>query len=526
MKNTNLLCVVLCALAAFCDPARAEVTGDPVRLDSGLVAGVWEHNAETRAYRGIPFAAPPVGDLRWEAPQPVQPWGGVRQADAFSAECMQPGRPENSVYSEYSGQQAMSEDCLYLNVFAPASIPTKKLPVMVWIYGGAFQQGAATNPTFARGDLVQRGVILVTFNYRLGAFGFLAHPELTLRSGHHASGNYGLMDQLEALRWVKRNIANFGGDPDNVTIFGQSAGGASVVDLMASPPAKNLFHRAIAESVGLLPMDSLEQAEKRGENFATRAHATDIASLRALPAVDVLRLGAEMQPPLFPIVDGWLMPESASDMFAEGKQADVPFLAGWNANEGTTFPHSKTAAEFKGKVEKRLGENASATLRLYPAMDDDQAQRSSMELTGDNVLTLGVLKAVRDQAAKTNHQVFLYHFEHPQPFFADQNFRELQPAAALGVFHSSEYPYIFGTLHVLTRAWTDDDRNISDTLQKYWSNFARTGNPNGHGLPDWQAFGQREKPALLIRNTPEMGAIPGVDKLDFLDRIGIWGVFF
>jgi len=526
MKKTNLLYVGLCALAAFCALARAEVTGDPVPVDGGLVAGVWEHNAETRAYRGIPFAAPPVGNLRWAAPHPVQPWTGVRHADTFSAECMQPSRPEDSVYAEYSGQQAMSEDCLYLNVFAPARIPAKKLPVMVWIYGGAFQQGAATNPTFVRGNLVRRGVILVTFNYRLGAFGFLAHPELTAESGHHASGNYGLMDQLEALRWVKRNIAAFGGNPDNVTIFGQSAGGASVVDLMAAPSGKNLFHRAIAESVGLLPMDSLEQAEKRGENFAAHAGSGDLASLRALPAVDILRLGAQMQPPLFPIVDGWVMPESASDVFAEGKQADIPFLTGWNADEGTTFPHSKTASEFKDKIEKRLGENAAAALRLYPAANDGQAQRSSMEITGDNVLTLGVLKAVRDQIAKANQQVFLYHFEHPQPFFADQNFRELQPAAALGVFHSSEYPYIFGTLHVLTRAWTDDDRKISDMMQQYWSNFARTGNPNGPGVPVWQNFEQPKESALLIRSTTEMGTIPGIDRLDFLDRIGVSGVFF
>jgi para-nitrobenzyl esterase len=511
-------CAAAMACTLFLVPwtARGEVLGDPLSIEGGLVSGFWEANASIRTYLGIPFAAPPVAELRWKAPQAVVPWSGVRKAASFPKQCMQPGRPADSLYVEYTGVQEMSEDCLYLNVWAPANAQARKLPVMVWFYGGGFQQGSGANPTFVRGNLANKGVVLVTFNYRVGAFGFMAHPEMTRESGHNASGNYGLMDQIAALQWVQRNIEAFGGDPRTVTIFGQSAGAASVVDMMASPRTRGMFVRAIAESLGVADMATLAQAEAQGEDFAKALGAGNLAGLRAKPAADVLKTGIATRPPFRPIADGWVIPAPVKSIFAKGQEQQVPFLEGWNRDEGSVFGRVDDAAKFKEQLQTRFGARTPQALAFYPAGTDAQARQSSMRLIGDTLIVNGTWLAAQGHA-QAGAPTFLYHFEQAHPWFAGQVYRELEPLTDLGVHHSSEYPYLFGTLHVLTRPWREEDRKVSELMQSYWVNFATTGNPNGPGVPAWPRFDPQRDSTLHLSAQPSVGNVPGRERLQFLN---------
>lgn len=434
----------------------------PVRIESGLLAGLRDENTGVRAWLGVPFAAPPVGDLRWRPPAPARAWEGVRQAKTFAPQCVQPGRAADSVYAEFAGVQPMSEDCLYLNVWTPAESPDAALPVMVWIHGGAFQQGSGANPVFVRGNLAQRGVVLVTLNYRLGPFGFMAHPGLGAEAEQGASGNYGLMDMAAALRWVQRNIAAFGGDPARVTVFGQSAGAHGIIALMASPEARGLFRHAIAQSFGISPTESLAAAEAAGLRFAEGA---TIASLRELSAQELLRRYLAQSARFMPIADGRFLPRPLAEVFAAGEQQPVPLLTGWNRDEGTTFP---------------------------PAIGP--------------IFAAGVHAAARAHAPVA--PTFLYHFAHMQPFRPGQRYREADPATRLGVFHSSEYPYIFGTTRELTRDWGEDDDRVTDIMQGYWTRFARTGNPNGDGLPHWPLFREGLPTVMQLQPKPTPIDVP------------------
>jgi len=498
---------------------KAQVTGDPLTVDGGQVSGRWRANAGVRAYLGVPFAAPPVGELRWRPPQPVAPWQGARAAHAYAAQCMQPPRPRDSVYFEYFGQQATSEDCLYLNVWAPAEAPPqgRGWPVMMWIYGGAFQVGSAANPVFDGTELARRGVVVVAANYRVGVFGFLAHPELTAESPQRASGNYGLLDQAAALRWVRRNAVAFGGDPGNVTVFGQSAGAHSVNHLLASPLARGLFHRAAAQSYGFGPrMSALAEGEREGAEFARRLGAPGIAALRARPAQELLETRAAM----WPIVDGWMLPEATPAVFAQGRQAPVPLLLGWNADEGTTFPHATTVASHEQMVRRRYGDAADRVLEAYPARDDAGANRASKALFGDATFAWTTWTAARLHA-RAGHATFLYHFRHPQPLFPGQSYAEIDSPDGLGTFHSSEYPYVFGTLATLTRAWTGADRALSERMGGTWAAFAATGSPNGPGLPEWSRFGDAEESVMHLGDHTGPGPVPGLDRLRFLDGLPV-----
>ena len=501
----------------------------PVRIDSGLIEGVRDEATGLCAWRGIPFAAAPVGDLRWCAPAPVAAWDGVRRADKFSPQCTQPGRAPDSVYAEYSGVQPMSEDCLYLNVWAPnepADRGGEALPVMVWIHGGAFQQGAASNPVFVRGDLAKRGVVLVTFNYRLGPFGFMAHPALSAEA-EGSSGNYGLLDMAAALRWVQRNIAAFGGDPARVTVFGQSAGAHGVIALMAAPEAHRLFRHAIAQSFGLNPTPSLATGEAQGVEFAGGADAEAIASLRTVSADDLLQRYLAQAHRFMPIVDGKFLEKPLAETFAAGEQQRVPFLTGWTRDEGSTFPAASSAASFKTHLLKRFGDRAAEAERLYPAGSDAEAVTSSRALFGDGLFAGGVVAAANAQAAVA--PTWVYHFAQLQPFKKGQRYREsgvAEPAAVLGVFHSSEYPYIFGTTRVLDRDWGADDDRITASMQGWWANFAKSGNPNHEGgeqgLPHWPQFepsaaSRSTKPTVLeIKAEPVPIDIPRKAHLSFL----------
>src|SRR5580704_14767757 len=350
---------------------------DPVRIDTGLVSGIAGTSDDVRVYKGIPYAAPPVGDLRWREPRPASHWDGVRKADEFSAVCMQQQRGPAG-----ASTPAPSEDCLYLNIWTGAKSASERRPVIVWSYGGAFTGGAGSVPMYDGNALARKGVVVVTYNYRLGVFGFLAHPELTKESGHNASGNYAMMDMAAVLKWVQKNIANFGGDPKRVTIDGESAGAMLVSAMVGSPEGKGLFQRAIAQSgawmgISIAHMTTLTAAEENGQKLAQGLGATSLADLRAKPADELLK---NARGPFAIIVDGWYVPEDLSLTYAHHKENDVDILVGSNRDEGTFFsrPGGGSAEQFSGAAKKRFTDMADAYLKLYPASSDTEAGTSQL----------------------------------------------------------------------------------------------------------------------------------------------------
>jgi len=483
---------------------RSEADPLVVPVEGGRVSGRREGNAGVRAFLGIPYAAAPVGPLRWRPPQPVARWHGVRPAQTLAPQCLQPKRPADSVYAEYAGVQPMSEDCLYLNVWSAAPAGARR-PVMVWFHGGAFQQGAGSNPVFVRGNLAEQGVVLVTFNYRLGPFGFMAHPGLSAESAQRCSGNYGLLDMAAVLRWVRRHIAAFGGDPEQVTLFGQSAGAAAIVDLMAAPSVRGLFARAVAQSFGVTPMPTLAEAERSGAAFAERVGAAGMGALRQLDAETLLARYEESGERWMPIVDGDFIARPVRATFEESRQAPVPLLTGWNADEGTTFPAAAGAANLRERLRARFGGRSAAAERFYPCTDDATARSASLALVGDELFAGGVWQAARAHARIA--PTYVYHFDHRQPFSPGQRFSEAEDPATLGVFHSAEYPYVFGSTAVLTRDWRSADRRMTELMQAYWLQFAKSGNPNGDALPRWPTFVDEGASPTVMRLAPEPGLI-------------------
>lgn len=495
---------------------RAESGGVAVMTDSGPVVGKFQMNSAVRAFLGLPFAAPPTGALRWKPPQPVIPWQSARTATTYGAQCMQPTRSKTSVYYEYAGDQPTSEDCLYLNVWAPSDVRDGKLPVMVWIYGGGFQQGSAANPIFNGERLAARGVVVVSVNYRVGIFGFMAHPELSAESPQHASGDYGLLDLVAGLQWVKRNATAFGGDPDYVTIFGQSAGAAAVTYLFASPLARGMFAHGICESFGFAnkTMTHLLDAEKSGVALGEKVAAPTLADLRQVPADKLLETRMTMSP----IVDGFFLPANPYAVFAEGKEAPVPLLAGWNADEGATFPHAKALGAYQDWLRKKYPDLADRLLSLYPAETDDEAKSANKDLVRDSLFAWGPWSVARAHA-KNGYPAYLYYFSHPQPLRSGASFDEIDTARGLGTFHSSEYPYLFGTLDVLSRDWSNVDRALSETLQATWVAYAYGGSPNAPGLPHWPRLDEAAETTMFLGDKTGPGPLPGLDRLKLFDRL-------
>jgi para-nitrobenzyl esterase len=500
--------------AVFGSSLRAAVTGalvlavtagasgqTQVKTAGGTVEGVAVANGAVRAFKGIPYAAPPVGDLRWKPPQPAAPWTGVRKADAFGARCVQA-----RVFGDMVFRDEASEDCLNLNVWTPAKSAGERLPVMVWIYGGGFQAGSASEARQDGERLAQKGVVVVSMNYRLGILGFFSHPELTKESPHKASGNYGLLDQNAALKWVQQNIAAFGGDPKNVTIFGESAGSFSVSAQMASPLSQGLFQRAIGESGAFfpgpnatLPVLPVAETEKNGETFGTSIGAASLAALRAKPADEILKA---MTPPMMfrfaPNIDGYFLPASAASIFAAGKQAKVPLLAGWNADEvraGVVLsPRKPTAQSFAADAKTRYGDHAEALLKLYPAATDAEALESAASLGGDLFIGYSTWKWLEVHGQTGGAPVYRYSFDRKIPIPPDTKRDGVAVTSAdIGARHAGEIEYVFGALDSIPKVtWTDEDRKLSDAMMTYWSNFARTGDPNGGptsgGLPKWPTY--------------------------------------
>jgi len=475
------------ALGVAAAMAAGDATADQVRTKEGVVEGLTDSGA--RVFRGIPYAAPPIGDLRWREPQPAAAWKGVRKATEFGPRCVQGPIFDDMVFRDQPG-----EDCLCLNVWTPAR--PEKLPVMVWIHGGGFQAGSASEPRQDGGRLARKGVVVVSLNYRLGVFGFLAHPALTKESAHGASGNYGLMDQVAALRWVRDNVAGFGGDPGNVTIFGESAGSFAVSALMASPLARGLFQRAIGESGAYLGRSVLEQkalaaSEEKGSAFAASIGADSLPALRAMPADAVLQAALKVQPWFEPTLDGYVTPKPADDVYAAGEQSRVPLLAGWNADEVRASvvlaKDRPTAKSFTEQTRARFGPAADAVLKAYPAGSDAEALESAAALAGDLFIGYGTWKWIDVHEKTGGSPVYRYSFDRKIPV-APGTKVEGVPATAtdVGARHAGEIEYVFGALDTIADApWEPADRQLSDLMMTYWSNFARTGDPNGPGQPTW-----------------------------------------
>jgi para-nitrobenzyl esterase len=490
-----------CALApSLCAAAAAPAT---VRLAQGELAGRAADGVN--AYLGIPYAAPPVGDMRWRPPGPAPAWRDVRQAGRFAANCQQAPAPKafRAWTSEYLIEGPVGEDCLYLNVWTGADKRTAGLPVLVWIHGGAFINGGATVPVYDGARLSAKGVVVVTINYRLGVYGFLSHPGLRAENDAHASGNYGLLDQIAALRWVQDNIAAFGGDPRKVTVAGQSAGAAAVHHLIASPLAKGLFRQAIAESgsgMGLAMPDG-PAADAVGTRLAARAGASDVAALRRLsPAqLDAAADGLSFRPS----IDGAVLPDAG---YAGRNTNDVPVLTGLTADEGSSLTEDygqATAASFAGTLRSRYGALAPAFARLYPAATDAEAGAASMRLARDAGLASTWLWAAK-RSATSSQPVYMYLFTHVEPGPESARYR---------AFHSSEIPYVFDTLDKADRPFTASDRAVAETVGAYWINWIARGNPNGAGLPAWPRLRQDAPAMLEIGDTSQARPILPPEKL-------------
>jgi len=454
-----------------------------VKTEQGKVHGKTINDGKVKAFLGLPYAAPPVGDLRWKAPQPPAKWKGERDAAKFGAHCAQGRVFDDMIFQDGEA----SEDCLFLNVYTPSDAKDKsKLPVMFWIHGGGYSGGASSEPRHNGDFLPTKGVVLVTINYRLGVFGFLATADLA-KEANGAAGNYGLLDMVAALEWVKANIKQFGGDPDNVTIFGESAGSFAVSTLMASPIARGLFHKVIGESGAafsdVLPTDSLEAREKADGEWVASLGATSLQELRAIPTAKILdAVKTKGRGGFPPVIDGKFLTEPVAETYAAGKQAHVPLLAGWNRDEGSFFAmRGMTAAQWKDFPGPLFKDRAAAFLKLYPGDTDEQALRAAIDYGSDSFIAFGTWKWLEAHRKTGESPVYRYHFELAAPT------SKFHPGSF--AFHSDDIEYVFGTLDTRPGSvWRPEDRKLSEQMMGYWTNFAKTGDPNGPGLPEWPKY--------------------------------------
>lgn len=473
---------------------RGTALAETVRVERGQLQGTFEDGL--RIYRGIPYAAPPIGDLRWRPPQPAPKWEGVRVADQFGRACMQTN-------AAIANLPAPSEDCLYLNVWTPAKNAGEKLPVLVWIHGGGFVAGAPAEQLYHGEWLAKKGVVFVSIAYRLGVFGFLAHPELSAENPHHVSGNYGILDMIAGLHWVRKNIAAFGGDPSKVTIQGESAGAAAVSILCASPLAKGLFRGAIAESGGTFgpvrdnasfgEVEPLASAEKRTVEWLSSIHVANIAQLRKVPAEKLQAMVPRQLGWARPNADGWVTPGDQYKLYESYRYNDVPVLTGYNSDEGALFGDPKSQDAYVQSVRERYHQFAERILAAYPGGDTPAGKRTARNLVRDSAFGWNAWTWARLQAKTGKSKVFLYYFAEPAELTAGAK------PDAHGARHASELPYVFRQLREHDRpAPTPKDEALSDMMRTYWTNFAKTGDPNGAGLPQWPAYGEAKQQVLHI----------------------------
>ena len=537
-RRSKRLILLLLLAAIVAVPATAQ---ERVKTANGMLEGTYDKSSGIYSFKGIPFAAPPIGDLRWKPPQPVKNWDGVRKAEKFGPRAMQlPLFGDMNFRSD-----GMSEDCLYLNVWMPARSGKQKLPVLVYFYGGGFVAGDGSEPRYDGESMAKKGIVAVTVNYRLGIFGFFAHPELTTESPHHASGNYGLLDQRAALVWVHKNIAAFGGDPRRVTIAGESAGSVSVSAQMVSPLSKGLFTGAIGESgsiIGALPAIPLADAEAKGVKLASGlaiGEKPSLAALRKMSAEQLLHASAKGGGVwLNPTVEGHFFPKNPAQIFAAGEQMHVPLLAGVNSEEMGYFAvlgrEQPTVENYRKALQRLYPDKADEVFKFYPASNETEVKDAAQELASDRFISYSTWKWV-DLATKTGDRpTYYYLYSHPRPpmrpemgnavpglvggvMTNSQSTTNQQPQSR-GAVHSAEIEYAMGNLDLnKVYAWTPDDYKISKVMQEYFANFIRTGNPNGPGLPEWPEFASRER--LIIDASPRQGKMDELRaRYEFLDQ--------
>jgi len=514
------LAAITAALCMVGHMASAAMS-DPVKTDGGLVQGMAE--GDLTVFKGIPFAAPPVGELRWKAPAPVDKWSGVKKTTAFAPACMQ-----NSAANPALGLPALnvSEDCLYLNIWTPAKTAGEKLPVMVWIYGGGFTMGTTSYDLYNGANLAKKGVIVVSIAYRVGPFGFLAHSGLSAESPHHVSGNYGLLDQIAGLKWVKDNIAAFGGNPEKVTIFGESAGGIAVSMLAASPLAKGLFQGVISESGGSfgptlaskvpgVNVQPLPTAEKAGEDFAKKLGAMTVADLRKIPAEEMQKKGGGAIGSSWPVLDDYVIKGDQYKLYQRGEYNDVPVLIGTNSDEGALFVFNTTANAFKKSTEEGYGPFAESILKAYPATTDAVALQSSRDLMRDITFGWSTWVWAQLQANTGKSKVFMYYFNHKPPEAPNAPFK------SKGASHGSEMAYVFNNLTPGVN-YTASDHTTAEAMATYWTNFAKTGDPNGAGVPDWPEFTNARPKVMHFNDKPEPGPVANFPQLQAVDAYMKW----
>jgi len=483
-----------------------------VRTEAGLVSGIPGGNGQVKIFKGIPFAAPPVGDLRWKTPMPVAHWEGTRKCDVFPPSAMQSTPKPFAMWSKefMAPEEPLSEDCLYLNLWTAAENSDEKRPVIVWIHGGAFTGGSGSVPLYDGEEMAKKGVVFITINYRLGVFGFLALPQLSQESPKKVSGNYAILDQIAALEWVRDNVSAFGGDPQRVTIAGQSAGAFSVNALIISPLARGLFHRAIAQSGSMfmadrLSVSDLKTMEQSGVALMKKLNVSTLGELRALPAEDLLKSGARSGL----TIDGYVL-DNPLEVMTAGKQNDVPLLTGWNAGDNVFFGNPPSAESFKADAIKKYGTDAPEFLRLFPAGSDEEAKNSQNLLS---VLSFGGANYNWSmlQNSVSKKPVYLYYFGHVPPGLPDY-----------GAFHSAEFGYTLKTLKYWDRPFTDYDYQLAETMSSYWVNFAGNGDPNkgagpnGIPLPKWPAFRPENMKVMEFGDKVEAIELPFQSQLKFL----------
>jgi para-nitrobenzyl esterase len=489
-----------------------------VKVESGLVQGTVEDGLAI--YRGIPYAAAPVGNLRWRAPQRAPTWDSVRSASEYGRACLQ-------MNAAIANLPAPSEDCLFVNVWTPARRANERLPVMVWIHGGGFVAGTPAERLYHGEWLAKKGVVVVSIGYRLGVFGFLAHSDLTAESEHHVSGNYGLLDMIAGLQWVQRNIAAFGGNPDRVTIFGESAGAIAVSQLCASPLAKGLFHAAMSESGGSFGpvragggpgenMQPLSAAEQAGVAWARSAGATNAAQLRTLPAETLLAAAQRQRGISWPVTDGWVIPDDQYKLYEAGRYNDVPLLIGYNSDEGATFGAPSSQTEYVASVRQRYESFAEKLLAAYPGGDTPAEKKTARDLTRDTAFGWHTWTWARLQEKTGKSKAYLYYFDEPFP--------PNSPRPGYGTPHAEELPYVFRQLTEHRRPPpTPADEALSDLMRTYWTNFAKTFDPNGVKLPKWPAFTGAAPQMLHIKSeTTHAGPIVDERGLKVLDDYFAW----
>jgi para-nitrobenzyl esterase len=535
---TTLVCLALLGPARVeahaLRPARAPKATNPVKTDAGLISGTTVAGGLVRVYKGISYAAPPVGQLRWRAPQPVTPWKGVRQAAEFGPSCPQADRSQ--LVGERIGKT--SEDCLTLNVWAPVNPPGRRVPVMVWIHGGAFTQGASSLPAYDGEALARHGAVVVTFNYRLGPLGFFAHPLLTKESGHEASGNYGLLDQLAALRWVKANIRGFGGSPDRVTVFGESAGAVSIGCLLVSQEARGLFHAAILQSGSPYGVTRYlrdapageESMEEVGELIARRLgcdREDDVLAALRSRSVDDIMNASHPASPFFgegikfgPIIDRWLIADRPSVLLTTKQQLKVPLLVGSNSDEGAIFVAPLQGFDvdaYRRFTRATFRDRADEVLARFPASRDADVKPALARIIGYSAFVSPARRLARAMA-DLGDRAYLYSFTRVRPGTL---------AARFGAFHGAEIPFVFGTLARGGRSSAADpedaDRELSQAMMGYWVRFAATGDPNGDGAPAWPRYGSRTDNSIEFGDEIQARGGASHDVCDFFDRVAAEG---